>query len=236
MSPAGARHPHPGCSDFIRDSARPEPASLCVPGVQATLSGTDQPIARGGGGVTAWLKAVVQEQGHHLLTWAPGLARASARTQGGPMSPWWLHAPRRPREPTLRPAHGLWGRASPCPARFCGPLPGARVGWAGPPRALLLAAVWEPPLSPPPLSLPTGGRHLGQRVCCEPGMARWCSVCLGVTREACGPPGSGWGPSSGQGRLLLRHPTTGVPWLASSSPPSQQVLILIFQAQVAKGF
>lgn len=37
VSPAGARQPHPGSSDSIRDSARPEPAFLCVPSNQATL-------------------------------------------------------------------------------------------------------------------------------------------------------------------------------------------------------
>lgn len=54
----------------------PNPLSCVFPATKP-LSSTDQPMARGGGGVTAWLQAVVQEQGRHLPTWAPGLARAS---------------------------------------------------------------------------------------------------------------------------------------------------------------
>lgn len=120
-------------------------------------------------------------------------------------------------------AHAAAGTWSPGTGR---PLPGGvlrtaargsgRLGWApsGPAPALGAGASSVPATA----VLPMGGRHLGQRVRCEPGMARWCSVCLGVAREARGPQGSGRGPSAGQGRLLLHHPTTGVPWLAFLLP------------------
>lgn len=120
-------------------------------------------------------------------------------------------------------AHAAAGTWSPGTGR---PLPGGvlrtaargsgRLGWtpSGPAPALGAGASSVPATA----VLPMGGRHLGQRVRCEPGMARWCSVCLGVAREARGPQGSGRGPSAGQGRLLLHHPTTGVPWLAFLLP------------------
>lgn len=213
------------------------PNSLsCVFPATKPLSSTDQPMARGGGGVTAWLQAVVQEQGRHLPTWAPGLARASCPDTGWPDVSSRASCSREAQEPMLRLARGLRGRAGPCLAGFCGPLPGARAGWGGPPLALLLPSARGPPLSPPLLSSPWAGVTSDSGSAVSPGWPGGAQCAWGSPARLVGHRAQAGAPPPARDACSYITPQLVFLGWHSSFPPSQQVLISIFQAQVAKDF